>query len=318
MESSTMYNPEPQKCSCCGPVAKNIPVMLIIFLLAWSYLTFVYYMCLDDIISLELRVPSLVLYHIILVLFLWSYYKAVTAKCYGAPENFKLPDDVFEEFNRRPFDFAKQNTILREISYDLPIATFTTMEEIRYCDRCKIVKPDRAHHCTVCDKCVLKMDHHCPWINNCVSFSNYKYFILLLVYGTAMCLLIAYTTMVYVFRYWEASSDMELKVHPYALHIVFLFFFALIFAISLFSLFTYHVYLMSKNCTTVEAVRPPIFTEHNNKNGFNLGCSKNIQEVFGQKKKCWPFPTETSLGNGVNFPLVSSDQSCAEQISNAV
>ena len=34
---------------------------------------------------------------------------------------------------------------------------------VRFCDKCKAIKPDRAHHCSVCGRCVLKMDHHCPW-----------------------------------------------------------------------------------------------------------------------------------------------------------
>lgn len=32
---------------------------------------------------------------------------------------------------------------------------------LRYCDKCMVIKPDRAHHCSVCGMCVLKMDHHC-------------------------------------------------------------------------------------------------------------------------------------------------------------
>lgn len=32
----------------------------------------------------------------------------------------------------------------------------------RICRRCKSFKPDRAHHCSICKRCILKMDHHCP------------------------------------------------------------------------------------------------------------------------------------------------------------
>ncbi|KAJ2879557.1 Palmitoyltransferase, partial [Coemansia aciculifera] len=42
----------------------------------------------------------------------------------------------------------------------------------RFCRTCKGFKPPRTHHCSDCDKCVLKMDHHCPWTNNCVGFNN--------------------------------------------------------------------------------------------------------------------------------------------------
>ena len=33
----------------------------------------------------------------------------------------------------------------------------------RWCDQCDCVKPARAHHCSLCRRCVTKMDHHCPW-----------------------------------------------------------------------------------------------------------------------------------------------------------
>lgn len=31
----------------------------------------------------------------------------------------------------------------------------------RYCLMCHVFKPERCHHCSVCNRCVLNMDHHC-------------------------------------------------------------------------------------------------------------------------------------------------------------
>jgi palmitoyltransferase ZDHHC2/15/20 len=56
-----------------------------------------------------------------------------------------------------------------------------------FCTKCKIWRPPRCHHCSTCGRCVLKMDHHCPWVNNCIGYNNLRYFILALSYLTIGC-----------------------------------------------------------------------------------------------------------------------------------
>lgn len=49
------------------------------------------------------------------------------------------------------------------------------------CRTCKINKPARSKHCSKCAICVSGEDHHCIWLNCCISDSNYKYFDALLI-----------------------------------------------------------------------------------------------------------------------------------------
>jgi hypothetical protein len=70
--------------------------------------------------------------------------------------------------------------------------------ELKRCDKCYIVRTPRVHHCSVCKGCVMKMDHHCPWINNCVGQFNQKFFLQFCYYCLIGCSQAAFVTVYYL------------------------------------------------------------------------------------------------------------------------
>jgi len=174
-------------------------------------------------------------------------------------------------------------------------------ESHRFCRTCNIVKPMRAHHCSICKRCVLKMDHHCPWVNSCVGWQNHKHFLLFLVYmwaGSAFFLFVGFKNT------WNAL--LGYPTTGYLLICVIMCFSAFL-ATSIF--LAWNIYLLLTNQSTIEFYGNVLATPRRF-NHYNLGAKRNIEEVFG--KGISPFlilfPTRTPpTGDGIIYEMHDRD-----------
>ncbi|XVF10758.1 hypothetical protein REPUB_Repub07fG0210400 [Reevesia pubescens] len=201
-------------------------------------------------------VVVLFLFHFLLVMVLWSYSSVVLTNPGGVPPNWRPLRDE-EKGDADPLvgsgygssEFGSNQSVVHGDSKN---------QDIRFCQKCNQFKPPRSHHCSICKRCILKMDHHCVWVVNCVGALNYKYFLLFLIAETPGTL--AATFVAFVLN--------------------------LAFALSVLGFLIMHITLVGANTTTIEAYEKKTTPKWR----YDLGWKKNFEQVFGIKKKFWFIP----------------------------
>lgn len=122
----------------------------------------------------------------------------------------------------------------------------------RWCETCLIVRPPRASHCKDCDNCVLRMDHHCPFVGNCIGTRNYGYFASLLIFVGLFGVGTMVDSIIYVVLgpwHWQSHPV------PFALVCIVGFIVGFICCLIL-GLSVFHAVLICRGRTTREVLRP--------------------------------------------------------------
>ena len=117
--------------------------------------------------SILLKSIFLVIFHFLFFLTFFSYFKTILTKSHQVPKEFWLSTNQMDSLTSfsLPEEERKQlnEGILKEKGLEKIVFQTTFGGFLRICQKCQIIKPDRSHHCSVCKRCILKMDHHCPW-----------------------------------------------------------------------------------------------------------------------------------------------------------
>ena len=127
---------------------------------------------------------------------------------------------------------------------------------LTYCYSCSFYRPPRTSHCSVCDNCVERFDHHCIWLGTCIGKRNYRYFYILI-----FCLFFSgFFQIICAIYYVVIESKKFQKKENYNLFIIIglslVAFYNILFLIFfLGKLFIIHTMLVFKNMTFYELVK---------------------------------------------------------------
>eukprot|EP00928_Gymnodinium_smaydae_P029836 TRINITY_DN2235_c0_g1_i2.p1 TRINITY_DN2235_c0_g1~~TRINITY_DN2235_c0_g1_i2.p1 ORF type:complete len:534 (+),score=66.86 TRINITY_DN2235_c0_g1_i2:82-1683(+) len=229
--------------------------------------------------------PATVCFNSALALSMWSYHEAVTTFPGGIPDDWGGDANFLPRFALRHGVQARTFALERKANGAL-----------RYCQKELKFKPDRAHYCRIMSCNVLRMDHYCPFICNCVGYLNHKHFMLFLFYTVVGTNISAAELL------WALVAS-----GPHSAMCTFMLtqgvFVSSLFAGLITPFFGFHCWLVARNFTTIEysEKRRRVDVPREYYSPYDRGVYENFISVMGDVWHYWPFPVGKPPGDGLQW-----------------
>ncbi|KAL8230493.1 hypothetical protein R6Q57_000271 [Mikania cordata] len=212
---------------------------------------------------------------IVLMIYVVAMLLATSARDPGiVPRNTRPPEP---EFMDQSIDVGSAQTVQLRLPRFKEIAFNGLTVKVKYCDTCMLYRPPRCSHCSICDNCVDRFDHHCPWVGQCIGLRNYRFYFLFVSSATVLCVYIFAFCWVYaiMIKNSEDTSIWGALIKTPASIALIIYTFVCVWFVG--GLTVFHLYLISTNQSTYENFR---YRYDQTENPYNRGIIENFKEVF--------------------------------------